>query len=117
VAIYRRENMKILADNEKLLNELYINLSEKYSDVEKQENTTEVNEPDKKYMGACRFLVVVGGIASVMTIIDFLERRFPEYMAIFSTDSLTMTSDEYLEMSEDARKAVEKNFKVIIKKR
>jgi len=37
--------------------------------------------------------------------------------SIFSTDSLVMTSEEYLEMSEDARKAVEKNYKVIIKRR
>jgi hypothetical protein len=109
--------MKVLADNEKLLNELYIKLSENYIDVKKQENKTEDSESDKKYMGACSFLVVVGGVASGITIIDFLERRFPGYMAIFSTDSLSMTSEEYLAMSEDARKAVEKNFKVVIKKR
>ena len=109
--------MKVLADNEKLLNELYIKLSESYTDVKKQENKTEDSEPDKKYMGACSFLVIVGGVASGITIIDFLEKRFPEYMAIFSTDSLVMTSEEYLEMSEDARKAVEKNYKVIIKRR
>jgi len=50
--------MKVLADNEKLLNELYIKLSESYTDVKKQENKTEDSEPDKKYMGACSFLVI-----------------------------------------------------------
>ena len=107
--------MQILSDNDRLLNELKIELSNKGFEVIK-EDIDDVSS-DKRYMGACSFLAIFGGVASLVTIVDYLERKFPDFKAWILTDTLEMSADEYLEMSDNARKAVEENFKVVIKRR
>lgn len=116
--------MKILSDNEKLLNELKINLTDSNLDVTKKE--MENVDLDRRHMGdMATYLEIYNNATSAIVntgviltpIVLFLKRKYPEFKAYIFTDTLEITAEEYLEMSDEARTAVEENFKVIIKKK
>lgn len=116
--------MEITADNDKLINELYSSLDVDDISFEKKDIKTDKTD-NKKPMGACSFIVAIAAGTTIFVnlpkIIEmiqiFLDRYYPEWIAVIVGDKVDMTPEEYLGLSDKVRNACEKNFKVVIKKR
>jgi len=116
--------MQVLSDNDRLLNELYTELINKDFKVTK-EAIDDVSS-DKRYMGdISTFLELYNNLTTdiintgiiISAIVAFVKRSFSNFKVWIVTDTLEMSADEYLAMSDNARKAVEENFKVVIKQK
>jgi len=116
--------MQVLSDNDRLLNELYTELINKDFKVTKKD--IDDTNSYKRYMGdISTFLELYNNLSTdvintgiiISAIVAFVKRKFPDFKAWILTDTLEMSADEYLAMSDNARNAVEKNFKVVIKRR
>ena len=114
--------MKIYSENDKIINELYLELMGNNIPVEKEQIVNQ--EQDKKPMAggflyylsvAGDFITVSGGI---ITAINFLRRKYPDFIAYITSEKVTMTLDEYMSLSDSARRAMEENdIRVEIRKK
>lgn len=103
--------MKIVSDNAKILDEL----------LNKFEGQKIQESKDDGGMGALETIALLFDIAvALMEVYEFLERNFPNWKLIFvpfKSDEVEMTPEKYDALSQNAKKAVLENYKIVIKKK
>ncbi len=114
--------MNIVSDDTRLINELHIFLNNKDIEVEKIEQKSRELTDKRPMDGLLKtFLEIVVNTTTIavnLTILnDYLKQNYPHLIMIFESDTLNMSMDEYMSMSDDGRRAVEENYNVLIKKK
>ena len=136
--------MKIIAENDRLINELKIELSNSKDYIVKRVEIAEDENSDKRDMGDISTYLELYNNATtalinttiiISAIVAFVKKYFPEFEVYIRTKKndeeeflevdkdeiekmpeipYEITAIEYLEMSDNAKKAIEKAFKEVI---
>lgn len=115
--------MKIISDDKRVINELsdYLNNKGVDSKIEKISNNS---DSTTKPMGGLETYLSIGAnfttiLSGVAFTINYINHNYPEWYVLFlpKKDELPMSSEEYEEMSVNAKRAVLENFDIRIKKK
>lgn len=109
--------MRILSDDTRILDKIFDDLETQGIEVEKVEEDT-YSDKDEIPMGCLETaFLILGNVAALATLHDYLERRLPQWDIRIKTKKLEMTFEAYSKMSENAKKAISKHFDILIKRR
>ncbi len=113
--------MKIESDDARLLDDLFYFLGQKKIEVEKVERMDEDTSERPMTGGFEGFLSMGADATAIITglvlTIRYIHQNYPEWLVIFKSDQIEMSADEFMAMSDNAREAVTKTYKVLIRKK
>ena len=114
--------MKIYSEDSRILDAIYDDLFKQKIEVKKVAKESDSSK-DRVSMGGLETAVlIIDALSNLASLHDYLEKRVPEWIirikGIILGEKVDMTYEEYEELSDNAKKALEENgFEVHIKNR
>jgi len=115
--------MKIVSDDKRIINELSDYLDSKNIDSQIKKSDNNIDSTTKP-MGVMETYLSMGAnltaiLTGVALTIRYITHNYPEWYVVFlpKKDEVTMTSEAYEKMSDDAKKAVLQNYDIRITKK